>query len=94
MYTRKPRSCPANLTGASATSSAAGAAATKVAVSEAFADWNYAAEATQSIGGDIDVPACYYMQNGQRGGRVTTGYSVRPAGDFCSCAYKNYDPTG
>ena len=49
-------------------------------------------DATLHIGGGVDVPACYAMNNGQPGGRVTSGYSVMPPEDFCSCAYKNYDP--
>ncbi|KAF6226514.1 hypothetical protein HO133_009380 [Letharia lupina] len=80
LYTSKPKSYPSNSTGA--TSSAAGAAG------GAFANWNYAVDATQSIGGGVDVPACYESN----GDRVTSGYDVMPAADFCSCAYKNYDP--
>lgn len=57
-----------------------------------FADWNFAVDATQSIGGGEDVPACYNTDNGILGSRVTSGYTVEPAADFCSCAYKNYDP--
>ena len=57
-----------------------------------FADWNFAVDATQSIGGGEDVPACFNMDNGIVGSRVTSGYTVEPAADFCSCAYKNYDP--
>ena len=38
------------------------------------------------------MPACYNTDNGIVGSRVTDGYTVEPAVDFCSCAYKNYDP--
>ena len=96
LYTSKPNSYPNNSTSAGATSSAAGAAATDGAAGApaggAFADWNYAVDATQSIGGGVDVPACYSLNNGQPGDRVTSGYTMMPAADFCSCAYKNYDP--
>ena len=86
LYTSKPKSYPSNST-SNATSSAAGTPA-----GGAFADWNYAVDATQDIGGGVDVPACYDLVNGLPGDRVTSGYSVMPAADFCSCAYKNYDP--
>lgn len=96
LYTSKPKSYPGNSTSASATSSAAGAAATDRAAGApaggAFANWKYAVDATQSVGGGVDVPACYNMNNGQPGGRVTSGYTVMPATDFCTCEYKNYDP--
>lgn len=49
-------------------------------------------DATQHIGGGVDVPACYTLNNGQPQDRVTSGYAVMPPEDFCSCAYKNYDP--
>ena len=90
LYTSKPKSYPNNSTGASAatTSSVAAAAPT----GGAFADWGYAIDATQHIGGGVDVPACYTLENGQPGDRVTSGYSAMPPEDFCSCAYKNYDP--
>ena len=70
-----------------ATDGAAGAPA-----GGAFANWNFAVDATQDIGGGVDVPACYNLVNGQPRSRVTEGYDVMPAADFCSCAYKNYDP--
>ncbi len=99
MYTKKAKSYPPNIPSASSTASAAGAAATSggggaagAPAGGAFANWNFAVDATQSIGGGVDVPACYSMDNGQVGGRVTKGYTVKPAQDFCSCAYKNYDP--
>ena len=49
-------------------------------------------DATQSIGGGVDVPACYTLNDREPGDRVTSGYNVMPAADFCTCAYKNYDP--
>lgn len=96
MYTSKPKSYPSGTASASATSSAAGAAATQGAAGApaggAFAEWKFAVDATQDIGGGVDVPACYSLNNGQPQDRVTSGYDVMPAADFCSCAYKNYDP--
>ncbi|CAF9943837.1 MAG: hypothetical protein ALECFALPRED_001470 [Alectoria fallacina] len=96
LYTSKPKSYPSNSTSASATSSAAAAAASGGAAGApaggAFANWNFAVDATQSIGGGVDVPACYTLNNGEPGDRVTSGYNVMPAADFCTCAYKNYDP--
>ena len=67
---------------------------TGMASGGAFANWGFAVDATQSVGGGQDVPACYnYNANtGQVGDLITTGYTVMPASDFCSCAYKNYDP--
>lgn len=58
---------------------------------DSFAQWEYAVEATQSIGGGIDVPDCYRMNNGQVGEKLTEAYEEEPAGQFCSCAYKNYE---
>lgn len=58
----------------------------------AFADWRFAMDATQHIGGGVDVPACYNLVSGQPADRITSGYSVMPPENFCSCAYKNYDP--
>lgn len=97
LYTSMPKSYPSNSSSsASATSSAATAMATDGAAGAPaggrFAEWKYAVDATQSVGGGVDVPACYTWQNGQVGSRVTTGYDAMPAADFCSCAYKNYDP--
>ena len=95
LYTNKPKSYPGNTTAsASATSSAAAAAATGAppAAGGAFADWNFAMDARQYISGGVDVPACYQYNNGQLGNRVTSGYTMMAAADFCSCAYKNYDP--
>ena len=60
---------------------------------DSFAQWAYAVEATQSIGGGIDVPDCYRMNDGQVGEKLTKGYEEEPAGQFCSCAYKNYGLT-
>jgi len=97
LYTKKAKSYPSNSTSASAKSLPAGAAepsgAAGAPAGGAFVDWNFAVDATQSIGGGEDVPECYNMNNGQTGSRVTSGYTVEPAGDFCSCAYKNYDPS-
>ena len=95
MYTKKPKSYPTNSTAATTSSAATPAAPTDgagVPSGGAFANWNYAVDATQSIGGGVDVPACYSMNNGVMGNRITDGYTVEPAGNFCSCAYKNYDP--
>lgn len=96
LYTNKPKSYPGNSTSATPTSSAAGAAATGGAAGApaggAFANWNFAVDAEQSIGGGVDVPACYSLVDEEPGNRVTAGYDVMPAADFCSCAYKNYDP--
>lgn len=89
LYTGKPKSYPSNTTSA-ASSSATGAAGAPAG--GAFAEWDYAVDATQDIGGGVDVPACYNLVNGQPADRVTSGYTVMPAADFCSCAYKNYDP--
>ena len=95
MYTKKPKSYPPD--SASPTSSAIEAVSTTAvgpnpAGTSAFSNWNFAVDATQSIGGGIDVPACYDWVDGQVGSRLTSGYTVQPAEDFCSCAYKNYDP--
>ena len=97
LYTKKPKSYPSNSTSASPTSSNAGAASTGDVSAGApaggnFVDWDFAVDATQSIGGGVDVPACFNVNNGQVGSRVTTRYTVEPAENFCSCAYKNYDP--
>ena len=97
LYTSKPKSYPTNsASSASATSSAATAAATGSSAGAPaggkFANWIYAVDATQSIGGGVDVPACFQYSNGQLGDAVTAGYTVQPSTDFCSCAYKNYDP--
>ena len=97
LYTRKAKSYPSNSTSASATTSTSGAAETNGApgapADGSFANWGFAVDATQSIGGGVDVPECYNLYNGQTGSRVTSGYSAEPAGDFCSCAYKNYNPS-
>ena len=97
MYTKKPKSYPANSTSPSSSASATLSASTTAPSAGAppggnFGEWGYAVDATQSIGGGVDVPACYDYSNGQIGDRVTDGYSVEPAEEFCSCAYKNYDP--
>ena len=94
MYTKKPKSYPP---GSTASASAAAPASTSGSAAGAppgasFATWHFAIDATQSIGGGVDVPACYNMDNGQVGSRVMSGYSIQPAQDFCSCAYKNYNP--
>lgn len=97
LYTKRAKSYPPS-SSAAATSSAAAAAASSgpvgMAAGGGFANWNFAVDATQSVGGGQDVPACYNYNanNGQVGSIITTGYSVMPAADFCSCAYKNYDP--
>lgn len=94
IYTKRAKSYPSN--SSSATTSSPAAAATSGAEGAPaggnFAEWNFAVDATQSIGGGEDVPACYNTNNGVLGSRVTDGYKVMPAVDFCSCAYKNYDP--
>ena len=92
LYTKKPKTYPS---GASA-SSAAPAAATSAAGGSgsgsgvAYADWGFAVDAQQSIGGGVDVPECYSWNNGADGSRVEQGYSTQPMGSFCSCAYANY----
>lgn len=96
IYTKKPKSYPPNSGGGDTTVSAiagqpSGGAAGAPA-GGAFGDWQYAVDATQSISGGVDVPACYNVNNGQTGNRITEGYTIQPAQDFCSCAYKNYDP--
>ena len=88
LYTKKPKTAPSGAAAASSTSTASAAAST----GDAFAEWNFAVEATQSIGGGVDVPDCYQYNNGQTGARVTQGYEERDAGQFCSCAYKNDNP--
>ena len=108
LYTSKTKSYPsnnANAAASSATSSSSaaaaaaatsGAAATNAPLSAsgggAFTNWQFAMDAKQYVSGGLDVPACYQLNNGQPGDRVTSGYTVMPAADFCSCAYKNYDP--
>ena len=87
MYTKKPKSYPSNSAIPSAT-----AVTTGTSAGGAFANWNFAVDVTASIGGGVDVPACYNFVNSQVGERIATGYTAQPAGDFCSCAYKNYDP--
>ncbi|KAM0806381.1 hypothetical protein BDR22DRAFT_27731 [Usnea florida] len=97
LYTSKPKSYPNNSTSsASTTSSAVTAAATDASAGAPaggnFASWDFAVDATQSIGGGVDVPSCFQYKNGQLGDPDTAGYTVQPSTDFCSCAYKNYDP--
>ena len=99
MYTKKPRSYPAGAPQGSSTTSSAAATPSSTATasgdndssnSPAFADWEFAVDATQSIGGGVDVPECFSWNNGVDGQRVTQGYTSQPMGSFCSCAYANY----
>ena len=97
LYTSKAKSYPPSASSSpspsslsSTASATTGASATPLATP--FADWKFAVDATLHIGGGVDVPACYAMNDGQPGARVTSGYSVMPPEDFCSCVYKNYDP--
>lgn len=92
LYTKKSKTYPAGSSSSSTTSSAATASSTAVGSSNQplFADWGFAVDATQSIGGGVDVPECYTWNNGVDGDRVTTGYTSEPVGSFCSCAYANF----
>ena len=59
-----------------------------------FKEWDYAIDATQSIGGGTGVPDCYEYDGAKPdevGKRVTKGYEGKTAGDFCSCVYGNWD---
>lgn len=85
MYTRKPKTYPSG-TGASSTAPSPSTSA----VAGTFADWNYAVDASQSIGGGVDVPQCFQWENGVLGAPITQGYTEEPMGAFCSCAYANY----
>ena len=96
LYTSKAKSYPPSAASSSSSSPSSTASATTSASATPsatpFANWRFAVDATLHIGGGVDVPVCYAMNNGQPGARVTSGYSVMPSEDFCSCAYKNYDP--
>lgn len=85
LYTSKANSYPTSKTNNNDNSSTG-------APGGAFADWRFAMDAKQYIGGGVDVPACYSLVNGQPADHITSGYSVMPPENFCSCAYKNYDP--
>ena len=88
LYTKKPKTAPP--VPAASSSAMANVAASS---STDFAEWKFAVEATQSIGGGVDVPDCYrYDNNGKPVGKVTEGYAERAEGQFCSCAYKNDNP--
>ena len=87
LYTKKPKTVPSGAA-ASATSSASAAAST----GDDFGEWKFAVDATQSIGGGVDVPDCYQYNNGQTGAKLTKGYEEKDEGQFCSCAYKNDNP--
>ena len=89
LYTKKLRTLPLN--NAPSPSSSA-AAATATGTSASYADWKFATDATQSIGGGVDVPDCYRYSNGQTGEKITQGYQEQASTEFCSCAYKNFDP--
>lgn len=88
LYTKKPGTYPLP---SSPSGNAAPAAASSSGAPQPYGPWNHAVDATESIGGGVDVPACYSWVNGEVGERVTQGFSAQPVGSFCSCAYKNYD---
>lgn len=94
LYTNKPKTYPSDAASSSSTAPAASATSSTTASgggpSQPFADWNFAVDAAQSIGGGVDVPECYAWNNGIDGARVTNGYTSEPMGSFCSCAYTNY----
>ena len=92
LYTKRQKSYPPSSAGGSATSSATTPTATGSGTGDTFVNWNFAVDATQSVEGGVDVPDCYNTNNGQVISKVTTGYTPKPAEDFCSCVYKNYDP--
>ena len=88
LYTKKPKTVSDPATGA-------GSASSSVPTSSAsapYGEWKFAVDATQSIGGGVDVPDCYQYENGQDGSRITQGYEQEPQGSFCSCAYTNANP--
>ncbi|MCJ1404319.1 hypothetical protein MMC11_007544 [Xylographa trunciseda] len=58
---------------------------------DSFRPWPFAVQVSQSIGGGVDVPACFEVTNGTLGAPVTNGLVAQPSQDFCSCVYKNYD---
>ncbi|MCJ1409114.1 hypothetical protein MMC19_003192 [Ptychographa xylographoides] len=89
LYTHMASMYPPNAT-ASASASSSGPDAS--ASSNGFTSWPYAVEVIQSIGGGVDVPSCYEVNNGNLGAPVTRGITPQPPSDFCSCTYKNYDP--
>lgn len=93
LYTKKAKSYTSGA--AASAASAAPAAATssttdQPGMSQAYPEWGFAVDAAQSIDGGVDVPECFNWSNGLDGDRVTQGYSAEPIGDFCSCAYANY----
>ena len=97
IYTKKPKTYPSGGVAASSSISTAPAAtatsstaASSGGSSQSYADWGFAVDAAQSIGGGVDVPECYNWANGVDGDRVTNGYTSEPVGSFCSCAYANY----
>lgn len=89
LFTKKPKSSPAQ-TAASSTAPVAQPSATGDVASNTFAEWRYAVEATQSIGGGATIPECFQMNEGIRGAQVSGGIPQAPA-DVCSCVFKNYD---
>ena len=92
LYTKKPKAYPSGAAASSSTSAAPSAAATNTNSDQdaQYADWGFAVDAAQSMGGGVDVPDCYNWNNGVDGSRVMAGYEIQPMSSFCSCAYANY----
>ncbi len=89
LYTRRSKTyptAPPNPTSASASAPSSPASAS----SDAFPPWQFAADITQYIRGGPDVPACYEMNNGQKGARLTDGLIPQAASSLCNCGYKNF----
>jgi len=94
LYTRRSKTYPAAPSGSSSSSAAAPSSTGGAAVvsNDVFPLWQFAVEISQHIAGGADVPACYQMNNGQQGARITDGLVPQAASNRCSCGYKNFDP--
>lgn len=99
IYTKRPKSYPPSNDPSSPTPSAtptppASNSASSPASSSSpvpYADWAYAVDINQSLGGGASVPECYQMNDGVRGARVMDGRVPKSETDVCSCIYRNYD---
>ena len=90
LYTKKPKSNPAQ-TSASSTASAAEPATTGNVASNVFAEWKYAVDTTQSIGGGSTIPECFLVKDGVKGAKILDGIMPQTPANICNCVFKNYD---
>ncbi|KAL9125508.1 MAG: hypothetical protein Q9217_005295 [Psora testacea] len=88
LYTKKTRTFPSNATTSPIN---AASATTRTGNGASYAEWEFAVDAAQSIGGGVDVPDCYQYNNRQIGAKITSGYEEQELNEFCSCTYRNYD---